>query len=219
MTTPLKPSARPFAVLSDIHGNAEALRAVIADLPRHDVGTIYAAGDHLLGGSDPLETWRLLMKHQVHCARGVSEKALLEVDTDEVKIESEEQAAKLAAFEQTRLDLGELVMQQLRRLPESLRVPLIDGNEAVIVHGAPGQPMVELDHDLSDDDLLDLLDDEVADLVICGATHVPYIRDLGEIRVVNCGSVGAAPEGRVAHYAVVTPAMDGGMVSLHHVEY
>ena len=219
MQRPPQPSARPFAVLSDIHGNLEALRAVLADLPRHDVGAIYAAGDHLLGGPEPLETWRLMMKHGVVCARGLGERALVEVDTDELEPESEDEAQRLAFFEQTRLDLGELVMQQLRNLPETLRVPLIDGNEAIVVHGAPRNPFAELTHDLEDEEMLALVEDDPADLVLCGSTHVPFIRDLGEVRVVNCGSVGQAPEGRIAHYALVSPAMDGGMVSSHFVEY
>ena len=57
-----------MAFLSDVHGNLEALEAVLGELARRGVKDIYVAGDHLLGGEAPLEvfdTWRFWFPRQV----------------------------------------------------------------------------------------------------------------------------------------------------------
>src|ERR1700722_10026003 len=58
-----------------------------------------------------------------------------------------------------------------------------------------------LTHDMSDDEINVLLGDDPADVVVCGASHVPFDRMVGGVRVVNVGSVGEAPGAglRVAH--------------------
>ena len=43
-----------FAILSDIHGNLEALTAVLADIDRHGVDRIVCLGDLVGYGPDPV---------------------------------------------------------------------------------------------------------------------------------------------------------------------
>ena len=64
-----------------------------------------------------------------------------------------------------------------------------------------------------------LIADDPADIVICGATHVPFQRRLEELHVVNIGSVGAAPEGQVAHFTILTPRMEGALIAQDYVTY
>jgi len=45
----------PTAVISDIHANAPALRAVLADIDRRGITTIVSLGDIVGYGPDPLE--------------------------------------------------------------------------------------------------------------------------------------------------------------------
>jgi predicted phosphodiesterase len=64
------------------------------------------------------------------------------------------------------------------------------------------------------------VDDDPADIVVCGGSHVAFQRDIDDVvRILGVGSVGAAPEGRIAHYAVLTPRMDGTLVEQTWVEY
>ena len=88
-----------------------------------------------------------------------------------------------------------------------------------MVHGSPADPSRELGHDLSDDEILALLDDDPADIIVCGATHVPFQRAVAEYHIVNVGSVGAAPEGQVAHYTVLTPRMSSADILQDWVSY
>ncbi len=216
---PKSPAAKPMAFLSDIHGNLEALEAVLEELARRDVTRIYVAGDSFLGGPEPLAVFRRLVGASAVMIRGLSDTALCALDPASVTPRDEAEREKLEEFRKTREALGDLVLQQIRKLPERLRIPLIDGREMVMVHGSPADPREEISHDMEEDEIRALLADDVADIVICGASHMPFRIPLDEVEVLSVGSVGAAPEGRVAHFAIVAPRMDGADVEQLYVEY
>ncbi len=216
---PIPPASRPMAFLSDIHGNLEGLDAVLDVLERREVRDIFSPGDLLFGGDQALEVWQRLERLEARCTRGVSDSALVLIDPDSLRPEDEGQRSMAERFVETRRSIGDLVVEQLRRLPELLRVPMIDGRELVMVHGSPADASVEITHDMSDDEMRSLLADDPADIIVCGGSHVPFQRVLEEVHVVNVGSVGAAPEGRVAHYTIITPRMDGTEVLQNYVEY
>ena len=89
-------------------------------------------------------------------------------------------------------------------------MPLPDGRELLLVHGAPADPTVPLTHDMTDDEVRRLLSDDPADLVVCGASHVPFDRTVMEVRIVNVGSVGEAPgDPPHAHATFIDIAKDG----------
>ena len=217
MVTP--PVATAIAFISDVHGNLSALEAVLDELKRRDVARIYAAGDLLLGGDAPLDVWRLLQRHEVQCIRGLSEEALLRIDSADLTPDGDEEFARADAFLETRRALGELVITQIRKLPQKLRIPLIDGREILMVHGSPVDPWTEIAHDASDDELLTALGSDAADVVVCGASHVAFRKDLEGVAIISVGSVGAAPTSGVAHFCVMRPRMDGLEVLLDHLEY
>jgi predicted phosphodiesterase len=145
--------------------------------------------------------------------------ALGSVDPGSLVPIDNEQRKQARLFADTRAAIGDLVAERLRRLPEQQRIPLIDGREVLMVHGSPADPGREISHDLSDDEILALLDDDPADIIVCGSTHVPFQRAVEEYHVVNVGSVGAAPEGQVAHYTVLTPRMSGADILQDWVGY
>lgn len=216
---PKAPAAKPMAFLSDIHGNLEALEAVLDELERRGVDRIYVAGDLFLGGPDPLGVFRRLERAGAICVRGLSDTALVRVDPATLRPGDADSRRKADEFRRTREALGDLVLQQVRKLPERLRIPLIDGREILLVHGAPADPHQEISHDLEEDEVRALVGDEVADFVVCGASHMPFRIPLDEVEVLSVGSVGAAPEGRIAHFAIISPRMDGADVLQSYVEY
>lgn len=219
MTEKLTPAASELAFISDVHGNLPALEAVLEELSHRGIRTIFASGDHLLGGDAPLECWRALQRVGARCTKGLTDHALATVDFNDLSPHSDEEVAGADAFHQTQQALGELVIEQLRRLPETLRIPLIDGREILMVHGSPADGGGEITHDMSDDELLAALDDDPADIVVCGASHVQFRRDVEGAVVVSTGSVGEAPGGEVAYFVVMRPRMDGIEVHLDHVKY
>ncbi len=88
-----------------------------------------------------------------------------------------------------------------------------------MVHGSPADNGREISHDLTDEEILPLLADDPADIIVCGSTHVPFQRTLGEYHVVNVGSVGAAPESGIAHYTVLTPRASDAEILQDWISY
>lgn len=213
------PANGPIAFLSDVHGNLGAFEAVLSELDRLEVKRIHVAGDLLLGGDEPLAVWHRLQELGAVCTRGLTDMALGSVDPSTLLPLDDEQRRQARLFADTRAAIGDLVAERLRRLPEHLRIPLIDGREVLMVHGSPADNGREISHDLTDEEIFPLLADDPADIIVCGATHVPFQRTLGEYHVVNVGSVGAAPEAGVAHYTVLTPRMSGADVLQDWVRY
>ena len=67
-----------IAVLSDIHGNLEALKAVLRDLADRRVDTIVNLGDSLSGPLQPSETAAFLMAQPWPQLAGNHERQLLD---------------------------------------------------------------------------------------------------------------------------------------------
>jgi len=193
-----------FLCVSDIHGHAEALRKVLAEAKHWGFDQLVALGDHCFPGPEPLGVWKLLLEHRALCLAGVSELALAKIRPEELSCHSEAEELRRQRLLQTRAELGDLIIAHLARLPEKARLPLESGHEMLIVHGSPRDPLEQLTHDLTDDELLMLLGEQPGELVVCGGNHVPFQRELEGIRVVGVGSVGEAPGGLVCHATLVT---------------
>lgn len=214
-----QPASRAMAFLSDVHGNLKALNAVLEELERNGITDIFVAGDLLLGGDEPLEVWQRLQSQGARCVRGTSDVALATIDPSQLKPSTPDEAAMAVRFADTRRAVGELILRRLVDLPDRIRVPMLDGRELLLVHGSPSDPFESIGHELQDDDVRELLADDPADIVICGATHVPFARVIDEVQVINVGSVGLAPGGGVAHYTVLHPKVSGPVIEQTWVEY
>jgi len=189
--------------ISDVHGHLDALRAVLATAERRSFHKLLVAGDMVFPGPEPLETWRRLTAAGAVMVQGLSDRAVATLDPAGLHARSDHERERLDRMRTTRDALGELILQRIRRLPTSQRLPLEDGGELVLVHGSPVDPAEALTHDMSDEEINALIGDETADVIVCGASHVPFDRTVGGVRVVNVGSVGEAPGSgsRIAHAA------------------
>ncbi len=215
----MAPVSQPLGFISDIHGNLVALEAVLAELARRAVVDIFVAGDLILGGPAPMEVWKRLQQVHARCVLGPSDLALGRVDPASLSAKGAADAEKLRVFTETQKALGEIVQKRLAQLPRELRLPMIDGGELLLVHGSPRDPFEAITHDMEEIDVRALLDSDPADVVVCGGTHVPFVRVVDDVRIVNVGSVGESPEGRFAHYSIVSPKMTGPDIEQAWVEY
>jgi predicted phosphodiesterase len=188
--------------ISDIHGHADALAAVLATAERRGYAQILVAGDLCFPGPKPLETWRRLTQAGAVCVQGTGDRALATLDLDKVRARSDHERARLDRLAQVRGELGELILARLARLPAMHRLPLEDGGELVVVHGSPADPMEPFSHDMTDEEISALIGDDPADIVICGGSHVPFDRTVSGVRIINVGSVGEAPSGSGGSSAV-----------------
>ncbi len=198
--------------LSDVHGNLDALRAVLATAEKRSFHKLLVAGDLVFPGpyadyvpGTALETWRRLTAAGAVMVMGVTDRALLTLDAENIQPRSEHEKRMLDRVLEVRRELGDLVLQRMRRLPTHARIPLEDGGELLLVHGSPSDPAEAISHDLDDDEVSALLGDDPADVIVCGMSHVPFTRELGDLKIVNVGSVGEAPDGAVQVGSVKRP--------------
>jgi predicted phosphodiesterase len=187
--------------ISDVHGQLDALRAVLATAERRAFHKLLVAGDLVFPGPEPLETWRRLSAAGAIMVQGLTDRAVATLDPASLRPRSDHERERLEQMKATRDALGDLILQRIRRLPTHQRVPLEDGGELLLVHGSPADPGEALTHDMTDAEINALIADDTADVVVCGASHLPFDRLVGGVRIVNVGSVGEAPGAgpRVAH--------------------
>lgn len=181
--------------VSDIHGNLDALRAVMATAERRAFHKLLVAGDIVFPGPAPLETWRRLTAAGAVMVQGVSDKAIASLDPAGLVARNDHERARLERMKAVRAELGELVLKRIARLPTHTRIPLEDGGELLLVHGSPVDPAEAMTQDMSDEEIDALLGDDPADVVVCGMSHVPFHRVVAGVQVVNVGSIGEAPDG------------------------
>lgn len=181
--------------VSDIHGNLDALRAVLATAEKRSFHKLLVAGDIVFPGPEPLETWRRLSAAGAVMVQGVSDKALATLDPNALHARSEHERLMLDRMKAVRAELGDLVLQRIKRLPTHQRIALEDGGELVLVHGSPLHPDEGLSFDMSDEEIDAQLGDDCGDVVVCGMTHTPFHREIGGVHVINVGSIGEAPDG------------------------
>ena len=181
--------------VSDIHGNLDALRAVLATAEKRSFHKLLVAGDIVFPGPEPLETWRRLTAAGAVMVQGVSDKALATLDPATINPRSDHERAMLERMKVVRGELGDLVLERIRRLPTHTRIPLEDGGELLLVHGSPVDPGEPITFDMSDDEVNALLGDDPADVIVCGMSHTPFHRFIADVQVIGVGSIGEAPDG------------------------
>jgi predicted phosphodiesterase len=181
--------------ISDIHGHADALSAVLAAAEQRGYAQVLVAGDICFPGPGALETWRRLTQIRAVVVQGVGDRALATLDTANVVPKNPHERTRLERLTATRGELGELILTRLQRLPTTHRINLEDGSELLLIHGSPADPFEPFCHDMTDEEMAALLGDDPADIIVCGGSHVPFDRIVQGVRIVNVGSVGEAPSG------------------------
>ncbi len=194
------------AILSDVHGNLDALEAVLADAATHGpIEQIWCLGDLVGYGPQPNECIALLRERGVISVAGNHDWAAIgKMDTEEFNPEASEAALW------TRAQLTPEHRQYLESLPERLVVG--PKGEFTLVHGSPREPIWEYLTHLS----LARLNFEYFQTPYClvGHTHVPLIfqRPLPEEGAPNYRTIVPQPDEPYAldaHRAIINPGSVG----------
>ena len=189
------------AVISDIHGNGRALDAVMVDARAHGVDEWWFLGDLAAIGPEPASVLeRMAALDSARFVRGNTDRytvtgerpppsvADARADPDLVPLLADIEAS----FAWTKGYLsGRGWLGWLEALPLELRHTMPSGHHVLGVHAAPGTDDGEGVHPgRSDEELHELVAACDADVVLVGHTHEPLARRIGEVLVVNVGSVG-----------------------------
>ena len=88
-----------IAVFGDIHGNLEALEAILKDIKRNrKITDVYYLGDAIVFGPDSAACLRLLKKHKVHCVLGNHEQRVTKYDESATALTFADKALIEATF-------------------------------------------------------------------------------------------------------------------------
>lgn len=212
-----------YAVISDIHGNLEALEAVLRDVPG-EVETVYCLGDVIGYGANPDECCEVVRSLGMPTISGNHDLAVTDLGTDLNWFNP----TAAAAVMWTREHLGPENAEFLRTRPRMMQT-----REALFVHGSVRDPDEYIINKTSAQENLAILKGEYPGIPICffGHTHVKTVvpspngvmtdgdtLDLtsGGPYLVNPGSVGQPRDGDTfASYVL----RDGERVIYRFVEY
>ena len=180
---------RQIALYSDIHANAPALEAVLADIVCAGIAERYCLGDLVGYGADSSGV--------IDCVRATGDPVIRGNYDDGVgkRLGScgcyypteEDKAMGAESYARTDAALDDAERDYLAALPDDIRLD-VEGARVLLCHGSPRRINEYLMPDRSDSNLAKLADIGEADVVCVGHVHIPYHRVL------------TAPDGRAVHY-------------------
>ncbi|MHA2059393.1 MAG: metallophosphoesterase family protein [Candidatus Ranarchaeia archaeon] len=174
-------------VLSDIHGNFEALREVFRREKQWDL--LIFVGDAVGYGASPNEVISELKQQELVPCMGNHDLAVISLETDWFN----EHAAKAIRWTSKALSVDS--KSWLANLPSKNEVHV--GHIRVgIVHGSPKKPLYEYVTPETPISQLESYRQEMdVDILILGHTHIPFIQKLPGGILLNPGSVGQPRDG------------------------
>lgn len=176
----------PTAALADIHGNVQALDAILADLRLATVERIVVLGD-VVAGTFPAETFDRLARlgGRVRILRGNADRIVLEGDGE-------------ARWVRDRL--GPRRISAVKAWPASFAIDVERLGAVRCCHATPRDDEEILTRIMPEADLTAALEGTGEPVVIGGHTHVQFDRSAGRRRFANVGNVGRPYEGRPGAY-------------------
>jgi predicted phosphodiesterase len=197
------------AIISDMHGNAAALEAVLADLDGEAYDALVVAGDLAALGPRPKETMARIRALEAPTILGNTDAYL--VDTP-----SPPAVAELVAWVKSQLNAGDVAF--LTSLPREHRITPPSGtsprDDLLIVHATPTdiEAVLSLEPDAfgespptPEDEAAAMLGDAVANLIVFGHIHRFSNGTVRGQRLASVGAVGFPFDGDTrAAYGLAT---------------
>lgn len=206
--TPEEVCPLKVALISDVHGNEAALRAVLEHARERGVTAVLNAGD-AVGAPRTDEVIDLLRGTDVLSVQGNLDQNL--VLRHKAKRRTEDPQLDL-----TMERLRERSWEWLAFLPQEVRLDIC-GRTVYMTHAAPGEMTEKLLPTTPEAHLKAIAQKVRADVIVIGHTHVSMCRDVSRTMFVNPGSVGRPRDGPDASYAILEfPSLE---LQHHRVRY
>lgn len=182
-----------IAIISDIHGNLEALKSVLEDIRERNIDRIFCLGDIIAKGSHSQECVNLVKENCEVVIKGNCD----EYFTSNIDLSTKTQA-EVDRIIWNKSKLNEGAKKYLNTLPYCYEF-YMSGRLVRLVHAHPEK----INKFVGNIDKLDRLyelflpslhtiSDKKADVLIYGHIHTPYIQKIYNRMIMNTGSVGNA---------------------------
>lgn len=205
-----------IAIISDIHGNFTALKAVLQDLGQQPpVDQLIVAGDLCLNGPSPREALERVQALDCPVIQGNTD---LEIVTEA----PQKGEKKRTTVGWTREQIGADGIAYLEALPFSHRISNPQGSDVLIVHANPLNLEDAIFPNSSDAALQLLLGgvDTSVGVLAFGHLHIAYTRSWRHLLLVDVGSCGLPrDEDHRASYAILDWQDNGWQAEIRRVPY
>lgn len=184
-----------IAFISDIHGNLPALEAAVADAKARGARQIFCAGDMTGYGPFPDQVCRFLQKQKIPSIIGNYDGKVMEASKRGSASVKAMKAKKQKILLWTAKNTSRQSLKYLAGLPAGIDLQFPTGQSALIVHGSPLSVDDTIYPSITRAGLDAKLGDACPDILVCGHTHIPFVKRFGGMLVVNCGSAGQPVDG------------------------
>ncbi len=186
-----------IAVISDIHGNSEALTAVLNDIQKHNCEMILCAGDLVGYGPRPDEVIEMVKSQHIQTVMGNYDEAVgFKLPACGCHIEDSFQ--KNLMHNSLNWSIANTTSQSkeyLRSLPENLSIE-VTGKKIFLTH-ASVDSISEYIYHSDEERISQVLEDLAEDIYIYGHTHLPFMQSHKNKIIINSGSVGRPKQGDI----------------------
>jgi len=195
--------AQRIAVIADVHGNALALAAVLAEIERLEVDLIVDCGD-TVAGPLPAATLALLRApggRRLWSVLGNGDREVVAAfDDPEAQSTDRADGGMRAATSFAAARISRQERDELAARPATLLVDHATLGAIRFCHGTPRDTDEIVTAGTTDERLREILAAVPENLIVGGHTHMQFDRRIDRHRFVNAGSVGMAYEGRPGAY-------------------
>ncbi|KKI90237.1 phosphodiesterase [Bacillus sp. SA1-12] len=208
-----------IAFISDIHGNAVALEAVLDDVKKKNIDKVCVLGDICYRGPQPKRSLDLVRSLQTEVIKGNADEWVVrgvqkgEVPDKVLGMMNTERNWTVSKLQESDLDY-------LKGLPEELHFD-IDGIGIHAFHATPNNLFDVVLPNTDDEGIVEkLMSKANAQIYIYAHIHKPYIRFINGQVVMNIGSVGLPFDGLTkSSYGMVHINEGGFSVSIERVDF
>ena len=200
-----------IALISDIHSNCLALKAVLADIKKQGIKEISCLGDLIGYAPFPDKVFPIIKnpENNIKTVMGNYDEAVAFEKKDCGCGYKDENSVRMGdiSYDWTLKHTSEENKEWIKKLPKELRLRVGD-KRILMVHGSPEEISGRVDI-MKDKQITSMMEEANADILFCAHTHIPYHKIIGDKHVVNAGSVGR-PRNKNQQASYVIVDLNGG---------
>ncbi len=185
---------KKIALIGDVHANLPALETVLEHAHAQEIDAIWNVGDFVGYGAFPDQVVKRLRDEDAVSILGNYDIKVLKFKDKKKKWRKKKKREKYLSFKWAYHQLSKKSRKYLRFLSQEVRMK-VKGRRILLTHGSPESKSEHLTPDTSDKRLHKLAKKAKADVVICGHSHQPFVRQARDTWFINTGSVGRPDDG------------------------
>jgi Calcineurin-like phosphoesterase superfamily domain len=200
-----------LAVLADVHGNFQALEAVLEHAKKQNVDDIIIAGDLMIGLADSRACWELVTSRNIKMIRGNHERYLVDYGTERLDFSGE----RFGPVAWTAKQFSQEEKQQIETLPRYLCF-----DNLLIVHASYRNDTDAVKPTTPVNELETMFAPSTETYIIRAHNHVKFSLSFKGRHLESIGSAGLPLDGLPkADYVVLEQTKDAWNVTRHALDY